>query len=156
MKRIPRSKLEVERWKLNVDGPLSGAQQFSISAFWFATNLLWGALLIVIIPSQMKMLAPKHPAETTGFLLGVAAMSAVVIPLVVGPLSDRCMSRWGRRRPYMTVGVGINLLGLAIVWAAGRYLNLALYFVGYFIVQIGNNIATGAYSGVIPDIVPDG
>ena len=136
--------------------PLSGAQHFSISSFWFATNLLWGALLIVVIPSQMKLLAPKHPAETTGLLLGIAAISALVIPLVVGPLSDRCMSRWGRRRPYMAVGVGINLVGLAIVWAAGNYLNLVLYFIGYFIVQIGNNIATGAYSGVIPDIVPEG
>ena len=135
---------------------LSGVQQFSISSFWFATNLLWGALLIVVIPSQMKRLAPKHPAETTGLLLGIAALSAVVIPLVVGPLSDRCMSKWGRRRPYMAAGVGINLLGLALVWAAGNYLNLALYFVGYFIIQIGNNIATGAYSGVIPDIVPEG
>ena len=136
--------------------PLSGAQQFSISSFWFAVNLLWGALLMIVIPSQMKQLAPKHPAETQGLLLGIAAIPALVVPLLVGPLSDRCMSKWGRRRPYMTAGVGINLLGLVVVWAAGNHLNLILYFVGYFIVQIGNNMATGAYSGVIPDIVPEG
>jgi len=135
---------------------LSSGQHFSISAYWFATNLLWGALLMIVIPSQMKQLAPKHPAETQGLLLGIAAIPALVVPLVVGPLSDRCMSRWGRRRPYMAAGVAINLLGLTIVWAAGNYLNLVLYFAGYFIVQVGNNIATGAYSGIIPDIVPEG
>ena len=74
---------------MNVDGPLSATQQFSISSFWFATNLLWGALLMIVIPSQMKQLAPTHPAETQGLLLGIAAIPALVVPLLVGPLSDR-------------------------------------------------------------------
>lgn len=128
--------------------------QFCISAFWFAMNLIWGALLLVIIPSQMKLIAPEHPAETLGLLLGMGAIPGFVIPLLTGPLSDRCMSKLGRRRPYMIVGVAINLLGLAMVWIGGRTLNLWLYFIGYFVTQIGNNLAGGAYNGIIPDIVP--
>lgn len=161
-----RSTLGVRRSMFDVQGsphppiapspPLSGAQHFSISSFWLAVNLLWGALLIVVVPAQIRSIDPANWGETTGHLVGFAALCAVVIPLVVGPLSDRCMSRWGRRRPYIAVGVAINVIGLAILWAAGIHLNLALYFVGYVIVQIGNNIATGAYSGVIPDIVPEG
>ncbi len=127
---------------------------FSISAFWFAMNLIWGALLMIIIPSQMKAIAPQRPAEITGILLGIGAIPALVVPLLAGPLSDRCMSRLGRRRPYMIVGTAINLAGLAILWFAGRSLNIWLYFVGYFITQIGNNIAGGAYNGIIPDVVP--
>jgi MFS family permease len=127
---------------------------FSISAFWFAMNLIWGALLMIIIPSQMKAIAPQHPAEITGLLLGIGAIPALVVPLLAGPFSDRCMSRLGRRRPYMIVGTGINLVGLAVLWFAGRTLNIWLYFVGYFVTQIGNNIAGGAYNGIIPDVVP--
>lgn len=129
-------------------------QHFAISAYWFGTNLLWGALLMIIIPSQIKLIAPQTYGWTLGLLLGLGAIPAVVVPLLVGPLSDRCTSRWGRRKPYMVGGVAVNLAGLAIVWAAGYSRNLWLYFVGYLIVNSGNNIATGAYSGVIPDIVP--
>ena len=134
---------------------MGAGQLFAVSAYWFATNLLWGALLMIVIPSQMKLLAPARPAEMTGLLLGLGAIPALVVPLLVGPLSDRCTSRWGRRRPYMAVGVAVNLAGLAVVWAAGDARNLGLYFVGYLVVNIGNNIATGAYSGIIPDIVPE-
>ena len=133
---------------------LGARQNFALSAYWFATNLLWGALLMIVIPSQMRLVAARHPAETTGLLLGLGAVPALVVPLLVGPLSDRCTSRWGRRRPYMVAGVMVNLAGLALVWTAGTARCLWLYFVAYFVVNIGNNIATAAYSGVIPDIVP--
>ena len=134
---------------------IRAGRHFAISAYWFATNLLWGALLMIIIPSQMKLIVPARPAETTGILLGLGAIPALVVPLLVGPLSDRCTSRWGRRRPYMVGGVATNLLGLATVWMAGTNRNLPLYFLGYFITNIGNNVATGAYSAIIPDVVPE-
>ncbi len=135
-------------------GGMRARDHFSVAAFWFGINLLWGALLIIIIPSQMKQVAPERPAETTGLLLGVGAIPALLVPLIVGPFSDRCRSKLGRRRPYMIVGTAINLVGLALVWIAGLRLLLPLYFVGYLVTNIGNNIASGAYNGVIPDVVP--
>ncbi|MBI3948764.1 MAG: MFS transporter [Armatimonadetes bacterium] len=137
-----------------VEARLRPGQHFSISAFWCATNLLWGALLMIVVPSQMKVIAPGSPAQTQGLLLGLGAIPGILVPLLIGPLSDRCTSRWGRRRPYMVAGVLVNLVGLALVWVAGSRLLLWLYFVGYFVVNTGNNIATAAYSGVIPDMVP--
>ena len=134
---------------------LNRKDQFCISSFWFAMNLIWGALLLVIIPSQTKSIAPKHSAETLGLVLGVGAIPGFVVPLITGPLSDRCMSKLGRRRPYMIVGTAINLVGLATIWFAGRTLNLWLYFIGYFVTQIGYNLACGAYNGIIPDLVPE-
>ena len=130
-------------------------QHIKTSAYWFATNLLWGALLMIVIPSQMKEIARANPAQMTGLLLGLGAIPGVVVPLLIGPLSDRCMSRWGRRRPYMVAGVAVNLVGLLVVWLAGQYALLWLYFAGYFVVNIGNNIASASYSGIIPDIVPE-
>jgi Na+/melibiose symporter-like transporter len=142
-------------------GPFAGKRMrkrhhFAVSAYWFATNLLWGGLLLIIIPAQMKItLWPDDPARMAGLVLGMGSVLAVAVPLIAGPLSDRCTSRWGRRRPYMVCGVAVNLLGLLMLWFAGDRVVLWFYFVAYFIVQAGNNIATGAYSGVIPDVVPE-
>ncbi len=135
-------------------GKMRAKHQFSVSAYWFATNLLWGALLIILVPRQIRQIVPERAAEVQGWVLGLGAIPALVIPLLIGPLSDRCTSRWGRRRPYMVTGVAINLAGLALVWLGGVRLDIWLYVLGYFVVQVGNNIALGAYNGVIPDIVP--
>lgn len=129
-------------------------EHFSLNAFWFASNLLWGAILMIIIPSQMKKISPTHPAEMTGLLLGVGAIPAIIIPLLVGPLSDRCSALYGRRRPWMIIGVAINLLGLVLLWLSSVEHSLPLCFAGYFAVNIGNNTASTAYCAVIPDIVP--
>ena len=137
------------------EGRMRPRDHFSVSAFWFAVNLLWGSLLIVTIPAQMRHIAPSRPVETMDLMLGLGAIPALVVPLLAGPLSDRCMSRLGRRRPYMLTGLAINLIGLAMIWLAGLRLSLWLYFAGYLVVQVGNNIATGAYSGMIPDVVPE-
>lgn len=136
-------------------GRMGARSHFCVSAFWFGVNLLWGALLMIIVPSQMREIAPNRPAETTGLMLGLGAIPALLVPLIVGPLSDRCMSRLGRRRPYMIGGTVVNLLGLGLIWIAGLRLLLWLYFAGYLVTNIGNNIATGAYNGVIPDVVPE-
>lgn len=133
---------------------ISQREQFFIAAYWFGTNLLWMALLLIIMPSQMRQLYPQHPSAMIGLLVGLGAIPAIVVPLLVGPISDRCMSRWGRRRPFMVAGVAVNLVGLALLWYAGEKRVLWLYIAGYFITNTGNNIASGAYSAIIPDLVP--
>lgn len=158
---------------------LSFSQQLKISAYWFATNFLWGALLLSMLPSQLRIMAPYYRVQAVSTLTALAAIVALVTPLVVGALSDRSAHRMGRRRPYMICGVAINVVGLFIMFGAfyfgnpleqefgndagfGQVLRLLaesptflLYFLGYVIVQVGNNIASASYSGIIPDVVPE-
>ncbi len=127
---------------------------FAISAYWFATNLHWMAMLQVIMPRQVEQMAGERQALWLSIIEGTGAVVALIMPPVVGTLSDRCLSRLGRRRPYMLVGVAINLLALIALWEGGRRLSLAWYMVGYLVAQFGNNVATASYSGLIPDVVP--
>ena len=79
------------------------------------------------------------------------AVFAVVVPVLVGFLSDRTATRFGRRRPWMAVGTIFNLFGLGLLAGAGS----APALIGaYLVVQISNNGAFAAYSAVIPDVVP--
>ncbi len=134
--------------------PSTQPRQFPLSAFWFAVNLHWGVLLIIVIPSEMRRIVPSDPAAVQGLVLGLGAVPAVVVPLIVGVLSDRCASPLGRRRPFMITGVGVNLAGLALMAWASASSSLPLFVAAYFVTNVGNNIATGAYSGMIPDLVP--
>ncbi len=158
---------------------LSVGTHVKISAYWFATNFLWGALLISILPGEMKVLAQHYRVLAISLFTALGALIAIVVPLTVGALSDRCVSKWGRRRPYMAVGVGLNVLGLllmATVFALGSRLpaptgaepgvfetvgvlltspTYLAFLLAYMVVQLGNNVTSAAYMGVIPDLVPE-
>jgi MFS family permease len=70
---------------------------------------------------------------------------------VVGAVSDRTSTRWGRRRPFIAIGTAgdvIFLIGLAL---SGSY-GLVLIF--YFLLQTASNTAQGPYQGLMPDVVP--
>ncbi len=154
-------------------------QHLSISAYWFATNFLWGALLVLMLPNEMRLMAPHYRVSALGLLTGIAAIVALTVPLIVGALSDRCTSRFGRRRPYIVVGVLINIVGLGLMAAAftfatvipsppagqepGQWETIGIllsnssflwFLFAYIVVQFGNNIASAAYSGIIPDLIP--
>jgi len=151
---------------------LKAGQHIGISAYWFATNFLWGALLLVMLPDEVKRMNPEFRAEALGLLTGVSAIVALFVPLIAGALSDRSAHPAGRRRPYMALGVGINVVGLIVMMLAFNATKPShgftsvtasifgnpgfLFFsLGYLIVQLGNNIASAAYMGVIPDVVPN-
>lgn len=152
------------------DQKLTTAQHLVLSLYWFATNFHWGALLLIVMPRDVERLNPEFRVETLGLLTGVGAIVALLVPLLAGALSDRCFSRQGRRKPYIATGVTINVIGLGVMAAAiatakpptteifwtSIFSNgpLLLFFFGFLIIQLGNNIASAAYMGVIPDLVP--
>ncbi|MBI1333598.1 MAG: MFS transporter [Armatimonadetes bacterium] len=135
--------------------PLTVLEHLIISGFWFATNFQWGAILAILIPEDMRRLAGSNLSTLTGIVIGLGALPALIVPLISGPVSDRCTSKAGRRKPYIAVGAIINFIGLLFMAVAATSIkSVYAYLVGYAVVQIGNNIASGAYMGVIPDVVP--
>ncbi|MDX2064799.1 MAG: MFS transporter [Fimbriimonadaceae bacterium] len=145
------------------------AEHFFLSAYWLGTNFHWGALLFIMMPGQIERMDPDHRAESLGLITGLSAIVALVAPLFFGAMSDRCASKWGRRRPYMAVGIVVNVIGLLLMAAAFsstkpieasfpdslfRNPGFMAYFAAYLVVQLGNNITSAAYMGVIPDLVP--
>lgn len=134
---------------------LSPKGLLGISAFWAASNFVWGALIVIVVQSQINAMAPAQKGPLSGLTISIGAIAALIIPLIVGPMSDRCTSKLGRRRPFMITGVIVNVLGLALTYFAGSAKSVEAYIFCYFIMTVGNNIATAAYSGIIPDLVPD-
>jgi MFS family permease len=82
----------------------------------------------VLIPNRIAELAPADKTTFFGLVMGAGAVVAVIVQPVVGALSDRTRSRFGRRTPWMASGaVGAaagllvmatttSLVGIAVAW----------------------------------------
>lgn len=76
---------------------------------------------------------------------------AVVWQPIVGGISDRTVTSWGRRRPFIAGGTVGDLLFLTGIALAGSYWWLVVF---YFLLQFASNTAQAPYQGLLPDVVP--
>jgi MFS family permease len=87
--------------------------------------------------------------------MGVTAFVGVMIGtltgMISGSVSDRATFRMGRRRPFVIVGAVLVAVSLMLARSATEF---ALFFASYVMLQMAENIATGAYFGLLPDLVP--
>src|ERR1700737_4954590 len=92
----------------------------------------------------------RVPPRTAAPATAAGGVFALLTPILVGWLSDRTVTRWGRRRPWMVAGTILNIVGLGLLALSSSQLT----FIGaYLVVQLSNNAAGAAYTGVIPDVV---
>lgn len=137
---------------------LTVGRQLSLSALWLGINAISAALLPIVLPIQILLfVAPGNvgnaqQAQFLGWLSAAGAVITLVAPPLVGMLSDRTTLALGRRRPYILGGVAITILGAWWLASAGDLLALVLAFL---ILQLGANIAVGAYQGLLPDRTPE-
>lgn len=134
---------------------LTTPQHLALSTLWAAMNFVLGALLMILLPGQIRdMVTVQESGGKLGLLVSIGAIPALVVPLIVGPLSDRCRSGLGRRRPYILAGILVALVGVAVLYLGGFERLYLLFMAGFLVLQIGINVAMAAYSGFIPDLVP--
>jgi MFS family permease len=123
-----------------------------LSIYWVAIGYLWTSLGGLIIPDLViQFVGRRHEGAAIAVLEGIGSLMAVVWQPVIGAVSDRTRSRWGRRRPFIvigTVGDVIFLVGLAL---SGTYWLVVIF---YFLLQTASNTAQGPYQGLMPDVVP--
>ena len=125
----------------------------ALSSLWFGFNFHWLPIGFVLIQSQLRDLVPHDTfGSALGTMVGAGAIFAVIVPPLVGQLSDYLYTPWGRRRPLIFGCTLLNLVGLGIMMTAHSYVQL---FIGYLWIQLFANAAGAAYAGVIPDVVPN-
>jgi MFS family permease len=92
--------------------------------------------------------------EISGWTIGMGAIVGALVPPLIGAMSDRCTLPQGRRRPFVIAGTLLNILALLLFYYAFQAHNLVGYIAAWMFLGLGNNIAVGAFSGIIPDVVP--
>ncbi|KGM03072.1 MFS transporter [Cellulomonas cellasea] len=123
--------------------------------FAFAQLALFIALLGPVMVSMaikvIRVVGPENATTAQGLILGVGAFAALLANPIFGRLSDRTMSRFGRRRPWM-VGGSLALAACLLLIALAD--NVPTLVVGWFLAQLAANACFAAYLATIADQVP--
>ncbi len=106
----------------------------------FVNNLLAAAIggMMIVLNLGLGM----NPA-VVGLLAALPRLGDALIDPVMGFISDRTRSKWGRRRPYIFWGAIASGISFALIWQLPRGHSENYYFV-YFL--IGSTIFYCAYT----------
>ncbi|MCG8921721.1 MFS transporter [Lentzea sp. CC55] len=124
-------------------------------AWLFAANLgLWLAIyapIQVLLPQQAELLDKANKELVFGIVTGVGALVSLLVVPLIGFLSDRTTSRFGRRHPWTLAGAAVGAAGLAVLANAP---SVFVMTVGWCLVQAGIGGMLAALTSAVPDRVP--
>ncbi len=134
--------------------PLSTARLIHLNAAWFGLAFLWNGLHIIILPLILVDLAPPGLKSTyLGGLTFAGLFLATLVQPLAGAVSDRSgwLGRFGKRRPWMVLGVTIDIVFLTLLFLADDFLLLLAAYAG---LQIASNLVEATLQSLLPDLVP--
>ena len=125
----------------------------ALTVMWGALSFHWTVLTNNIVPTRVLSFADE---QSKGSALGLVTVVGALVSMLTGPiagvLSDESRSRWGRRRPFLAVGIALNSIALLGVVATRSFVGFVLAFAA---VQFFANFSGSPYTALIPDQVPD-
>jgi MFS family permease len=123
-----------------------------LSLYWIAIGYLWNSLTALILPDMIiQFVGRAHEGLAASFLKSLGTLVAILWQPIVGGISDRTITPWGRRRPFIAAGTAGDVLFLGGIALAGNYWWLVAF---YFLLQFASNTAQAPYQGLLPDVVP--
>ena len=122
----------------------------------------WALQLSLLTPYVQELGIP-HAWASVIWLCG--PLSGLVVQPLVGHMSDRCTSRFGRRRPFIAAGaasiaISVLIIGHAadIGWLLGdrggdvRPRAIAVFVFGFWILDVANNMTQGPCRALLADL----
>ena len=122
---------------------------FRLGAFWFGIQVVWTAVLGVVLQDRVTALAP-HAVDTFWVLAAIGACVGAAVQVAAGFLSDRRRARVGHRRLFYGLGIAIAIPAVVAVAAPP---SLGWLWAAWLVLQVGMNVAGGPYQGIVGDYV---
>lgn len=122
-----------------------------VMAAWF------GPIQVLLAQQAEQMAAAETGGPSKEVLLAVVLLTGATVSLVCNPVwgafSDRTMSRFGRRVPWVVGGVVTGAAAMVfLAWARGPW----WLVLGWCLVQLALNAAWAGGTAAVPDQVPVG
>lgn len=125
----------------------------TLSLYGLALTMTSNTLDPPLLTAKVNQLVANEDWRNTalGLVTFLGLVLAAVVQPVMGALSDRSTSRWGRRIPFL---VGGSLANLVLLSLAALASDVWLLATAILCIQLSSNAIQGAYQGLIPDQVP--
>lgn len=123
----------------------------SVTALSFALAVSWNTLEPSLMGRKVLELVPEGRNTALGLATFGGLVIASLVQPIVGVLSDRTRSRWGRRTPYLLVGTLSTIASLFLIALATAFWQVLL---GLALIQIASNTTQGPWQALMPNRVP--
>ena len=134
---------------------LYGASRLGAEALG-RSQALW--LLYYYAPPKDAHLPTLLPSLIVGALFTVGGIVASLDDAVVGWLSDRTSSRWGRRIPYIVFGAPLWSVFFVLIFippaSAGHAVTAVYFFLVFQALSLASAIVVGPYEALTPEMAP--
>ena len=134
--------------------PVSRVSRGWITAITLANLGLFMAYfgpLGVLLPDQIQAVAGAHRVIAFSWVSGLGAVVAIGANPLAGALSDRTVSRFGQRRPWVLGGA---LAAAAALCLVGRLHSVPEIAAAWCLAQVGVNAMQAGLAAAVPDRVP--
>lgn len=121
----------------------------------------WALQLSLLTPYVQELGIP-HAWASIIWLCG--PLSGLLVQPIVGHVSDRCTSRFGRRRPFILAGATSIIVAVLIVgfsadigWLFGdrgqkKMRAVVAFVIGFWILDVANNMTQGPCRALLADL----
>lgn len=120
--------------------------------FWLYAGQFTFWMEHISFPTLFPLLMARlgFDALQIGSLWSIYPMGALILFPIIGTLSDRTRTRWGRRRPYDLLTTPVWLAGLVLLPFAQTYWQALGCMALIGVAGAGSNVLVGFYNDVVP------
>lgn len=128
-----------------------------------ASGIQFGwALQLSLLTPYVQELGIPHAWASVIWLCG--PLSGLLVQPLVGHMSDRCASRFGRRRPFIAAGAASIIVAVLVIghsadigWLLGdrgrvRPRAVIAFVFGFWILDVANNMTQGPCRALLADL----
>ncbi|APH44085.1 MFS transporter [Microbacterium sp. 1.5R] len=131
-----------------VSGGFIAVYALAMFGIWMAINLPASVTLAL----RIAEIDPDGKTTSYSIAAGVGTLTAVLANPFFGRLSDRTRSRFGRRRPWIAIGLVGTTIGAAVIGLSDTFPMLLL---GWVLMQAFVNAAIAATLAIVADRIPE-
>lgn len=131
-----------------VSGGFIAVYALAMFGIWMSINLPASVTLAL----RIAEIDPDGKTTSYSIAAGVGTLTAVLANPFFGRLSDRTRSRFGRRRPWIAIGLAGTTIGAAVIGLSDTFPMLLL---GWVLMQAFVNAAIAATLAIVADRIPE-
>jgi MFS family permease len=123
----------------------------AVNALWIGVHFQDAALMAILVPALLLVLAPANHINVLAALSTIAAIATAIVPPVAGALSDRARRRGGDRRIQTAIILAVDTAALLVMAQVSTIVGLGAALV---VATVALMSGSTVYQVLVPEIVP--